>query len=420
MTPAVTPGAAPATRRELRVPAPAEAGTHLLVLLLAVILTQRLAIPLGSTAQLAVGVPLGLAVVGHGLATRQLRLDPIRTALYCLAVAGMVGVTVLASARQQSPSLTSLYLAVAIYALLAVQAPALDRHRREHLLDAFVTVMLAAAVVALVQLGLQYLGVPGRDWLAEVVPQRFLLQGYHTGDPLEYGSPLLRANGVVFLEPSFLSYFLGLAAVVALWRGRGPFTIGLLTLGFVPTSAGNGIVVLALGIAALLVGRRSRNLGALLLPAAATVALAVATPFGARFVTRVSELGQQDSSANLRLVEPYRRFGDVWLADPLSLVVGHGPGNGPGLINPTGLDGLLTPLLPKLVLEYGLLVSVVFLLFLLWSLLAGDPPPPWTLALLVSYAAVNASFLQPTLAVSTILFVHLMRARHDSTPIAMT
>jgi hypothetical protein len=413
MSEATTGSFVPTPRRARRLVVQAGPAGHVLALLLVIVLTQRLAIPLGGSIQLAVAVPLCLVVIGHGLVTRQLQLDGVRARLYALAMAGMVGVTVVASARQQSPALTSIFLVIALYAPLAIAAPTLSRTELTRIVDVFVVVMVIGATLALIQFAIQYLGVPGRDWLATLIPPDYLLRGYHTGDPLEYGSPIIRANGIVFLEPSFLSYFLGLAAVVALWRGRGPITMGVLLLGIVPTSAGNGLVILALGVAMILVGPRVRNLGALLLPAAAAVSLALATPFGARFAARASEFGQKGASANLRIIEPYVRFQKIWLDDSFAIILGHGAGSGPGLVNPLGTDGLLTPLLPKLVLEYGVFATGVFLLFLLWALLEGGGDRPWTLGLLVSYTVVNAAFLQPTLALATILFVHLLRGPAD-------
>ncbi len=393
---------------------PASATGHLIAILLVILLTQRLAVPLGEAGQLPVTVPLCLAVVAHGLSTNQLRLDRVRVSLFVIAMAGLVAVTVIAGVNRQSPSAMSLLMVAAIYLLLLVEAPKLTTREFNRVLDVFVVVMRWSSVLGLLQLAVQYAGVPGGDWLAPVVPADFLVQGYNSGDPLEYGSPIIRVNGLIFLEPSFLSFFLGLAAVVALWRGKGVLTVSLLLLGIIPTSAGNGVVVFGLGLAAISLSSRRGRLRMLVVPMAATLALAVATPFGNRFVSRTAEFGQSDASANLRIVEPYVRFFDLWLENAQAMVWGYGAGNSSGILNASQTDGLLTPILPKLVLEYGLFATVGFLLFLMWALFAGHGHGPWTAGLLISYAVVNAAFLQPTMALTTVVFVHLLRLPRQS------
>ncbi|MFC3686818.1 hypothetical protein [Aquipuribacter hungaricus] len=379
----------------------------LLALLLVVVLTQRLALPLGAT-QVPLTLVLCLALLAVGAVTGRLVLDRTRTRLYVAAMSTLVLLTVVALLRGLSPSLTSLVLLLLLYAVVAVRPARLDRAAVDRLLDAYTTLMVVVALVCLAQSATQYAGVPYRDWLSVVVPSELLVQGYNTGDPLSYGSDIVRVNGVLFLEPSFVSYFLGLAGVVALHRGRSTVVVALLLLGLVPTLAGNGVVTLVLGVAVLAAGPARRRLLVLVVPVLLAVVVAAVTPVGERFLTRLTEVGNEGSSLSLRLVEPYERLLPSWALDPAAVLLGYGAGAGTDA-TAAGTAGLLSPALPKLLLEYGGPGTVVFLLFLLWSLVAGGGARPWAPALLVSYLVLNAALLQVTLALTTVLFLHLLR-----------
>lgn len=380
----------------------------LVALVLVVVLTQRFALPLGGDDQLPLSLPLAAAVVGWGLLGGGLRLDRRRTRLYATAMAAVTVLTLLALARGASPSLFSFVLLLVVYAFVVVRPADLGRAEVDRVLSVFVGVMVVVAVVCSVQAAVQYVGVQHEDWLALAVPPELLLQGYNTGDPLSYGSPVYRVNGVLFLEPSFVSYFLGLAAVVALFQGRSSLVVGLLLVGLVPTLAGNGVVTLLLGAFVIALSPRRRNLVSLVLPMVAAVVVAFATPVAARFATRLTEGGSEGTSLSLRVVEPYGALLPPWLADPVTTLLGDGAGAATEYTS-GGAQGLLAPVVPKLLLEYGGIGAALFLLFLLWSLLAGGGERPWTLALMVSYLVLNAALLQVTLALATVLFVHLLR-----------
>jgi hypothetical protein len=272
-----------------------------------------------------------------------------------------------------------------------------------------VRIMSVLAVIGIVHAGVQYLGIPYDDWFARVVPEPFIMQGYNTGDPIAWDSPIYRTNGVVFLEPSFFSYFLGIAVVVALYRGNSVWTVSLLMVAIVPTLAGNGLLVVAAGIVALALGRHRRNLLVLVVPAGAAVLLALATPLADHFLTRVTEVSNPDSSSSMRLVQPYEMLWPPWLDDPVGLLLGNGAGSATDIVAASSVPGVLAPVLPKVFFEYGVIGAMAFLVFVLWSLVAGGGERPWAAGILVSYLALNAAFLQETFALSTILFVHILR-----------
>jgi hypothetical protein len=403
--------AAVQTERPPRAPqrhAPPRARTIVLMLLLVVLLGQRFGVPISDGQQIPASLLLATGVLGVGLFTGVLVLDRQRALLYIVAMTALTLLTFVSLARQQDPSLLSVLFAISLYALATVRASVLEAEDVRWLLDAFVRIMAILAIVGIAHAGLQYVGVPYEDWFARAVPEQLTMQGYNTGDPISWDSPIYRTNGVVFLEPSFFSYFLGIAVVVALYRGHSVWTVSLLMVAIVPTLAGNGLVVVAAGIVALALGRHRRRLMVLVFPFSAAILLALATPLADHFVSRITEVTSPDSSSSMRLVQPYQLLWPAWLDDPLGVLLGNGAGSATDIVAASQVPGVLAPVLPKLFFEYGVIGAMAFLVFFLWALWSGGGERPWAAGILVSYLALNAAFLQETFALSTILFVYLL------------
>jgi len=147
---------------------------------------------------------------------------------------------------------------------------------------------------------------------------------------------------------------------------------------------------------------------------ALAVALASATPLGATFVSRTTEVQQANSSTSLRLVQPYLRLLPPATESVEDVLLGHGPGSSDLYyeqnLPPEVVVGLLTPFFPKALYEYGAFGVLLICAFLLQIFFDGPRRrPPWLIGLLLVYLLINAALLQPTLAYLTILFLGLLR-----------
>jgi hypothetical protein len=335
-----------------------------------------------------------------------LQLDFVRYRLYVVACSVLLSLTLLAFVAGREPSLPSALLAVALYALAAFDF-SLRRSDINRVYDVFVRVMTVAAVVSLLQGAVQYAGVKYRDWVGDLLPQALIIPNYNSGDPLAYGSSIYRVNGLLFLEPSFLSYFLGIAVVVALQRRAAWWKVALLLAGMVPTLAGNGFVIVLPAIV-LLFAVADRGVRRLAIPLVFAAVLALVTPVGSRLVDRVDEINSPGSSGYLRMVAPYTVVIPPVLDDPSAMVVGFGAGRASDYAADFGPDSLIVPYLPKLLFEYGLVGTLAFSLFALSVFLTGVRRP-LVPGLLLAYFVVNAAFLQAPIALTTILFVVILR-----------
>lgn len=374
--------------------------------MLAIVLGQRFGIPVGGGEQLSISLAVVLFLVTYGTVSAVLQLDFIRFRLYVIASTALLSLTLLAFVAGREPSLPSALLAVALYALAAFDF-SLRRSDIDRVWDIFIQVMTIAAVVSLVQAAVQYVGVEYRDWVGDLVPDPLIIQGYNSGDPLAYGSEIYRVNGLVFLEPSFLSYFLGIAVVVALQRRAAWWRVALLLAGMVPTLAGNGIVILIPAIV-LLFALEDRGVWRLAAPLILAAVLALVTPIGGRLVDRIDEVNSPGSSAYLRLVAPYTVLIPPVLEDPVAMLIGFGAGHAEGYASDFGPKSVLSPYLPKLLYEYGVIGTAAFSLFALSVFLTGIRRP-LVPGLLFAYFVLNAALLQAPIALTTILCIVVLR-----------
>jgi hypothetical protein len=335
----------------------------------------------------------------------------ISTALaFIAAFGGVVASVLLHGFVGMQDSLYSVFLLCSIYAGGVFTFKNLENAELVAVLRVFVRVMTGVAVVAVAIFLAQFVGWHYSDLLAEVIPQQFLEQGYVTSYPIAAGSDIYRSNGIVFLESSFCSLFLGVAVLCQIAiNPRRVSTLLVLVAAMGTCMAGSGLVIVLVGLAASLYRRRTRS-SIKSLAALGIIALAILiSPLGQSFVERTGEFGRQGSSASLRFVQPYDEYPpEVWKA-PL---FGHGAGSTSRFAEATGNPGLIATPPLKLGYEYGLVVTALFLIFL-FRIFQRSAVSGLRSALAVQYFFINNALNQPVLALLCIFFLTTMRVRQQ-------
>lgn len=366
------------------------------LLIVTITLFQRFVVP-GTVVSVALPVAFLVLV---GLAARgQLKADVTRVALYLAAVAASLLCTVAVSAGSgPAPSFTSLLLLLVLYIPLCFRVKDRLRDQFPRVLEFFQRIMLVGAVFCVLQTAVQLAGVGYEDLFDAYLPPTLIFTEYNTTYPIYYGSPILKANGVVFLEPSFASQFLAIAIIVQLMLdGRRWGRLALFGTALLATVSGTGIALLGVGLVVLAV-RRGGRWTARALTAAFLVGLAVSlTPVGALLAERTGESSTSGSSGNARFVAPYVVIADAIGRDESVFLVGRGAGtvdSDVGFFNPRGLL-VNYPALPKFIGEYGVPTALVFLAFILTVLLRNVPSPTLGLMAATVYFVLSGSLLQP-------------------------
>ena len=200
------------------------------------------------------------------------------------------------------------------------------------------------------------------------------MQDFVISYPITWNSPIYKSNAWFALEPSFLSYLLGVALICAVLGRRNIVVVSVIAVGLLCTAAGSGIAV----VAVFLVVELLRGRGLLLLrywPAAAILAVAgVATGIGELIVDRVDEAGSARSSTTLRAIEPYLHLLPQWMSDVGKVLVGGGPGSSQRAVQDLGIMGLLVPTPAKMLYDYGLVGGLLMLAMIVACFVRSHSP----------------------------------------------
>lgn len=199
----------------------------------------------------------------------------------------------------------------------------------------------------------QLVGIPYRDWLFDILPDSLHVTGFAISYPISYGHSIWKSNGWIMLEPSFMSFTLGVCFMTALLtRARG-WKVIMLGLGLITTVAGSGFAIIGLGVIGMLLCGQGSLLRKYVVPGIVTAAIAVPTALGQVLLSRVTEVGDTNSSAALRSFEPYLYLIPRWVSEPWGVWVGYGAGSSRHAVEASGTDGLIAPTIGKVFFEYG-------------------------------------------------------------------
>lgn len=364
------------------------------VVVVVIVALQRLVVP-GTGVSLVVPVTF-VALVLLGL-KGQLVVDARRGILYLVAVAACTAATLCSgTVFGATTSLTSLGLLLAVWLPLCFRLVDGLRAQFPRCLELFGKLMLVAAVVCVLQLVVQVAGLRWGDPLT-VLPAGWTAADFNLTYPIYYGSSILKSNGFLFLEPSFASQFLAMAILVQILLGRQRWRIPVLAAGLLTTVSGTGIVLLAVGLAVLVVRRGGAWAARAVLAVVVAVVAVAVSPLAGLFAERALETAEAGSSGNTRFVTPFVTVGHAVLADDSILLVGRGAGSvtRDAVFNPPGVAVNYTAV-PKLVAEYGIVAAGCFLAFLATVLLWRVPSPTLGIAALVMVLLLSGALLQAT------------------------
>ncbi|WP_369130685.1 hypothetical protein [Modestobacter roseus] len=372
-------------------------------LLVLVLLTQRLLIPVGAS-PVQVSLLLTYGVVGLLVIGGLFRVDQLRAELLGLAAVLCLAATVVASVTGATVSVTSLGLLLALYLLWTLRVGPGHTETLQRVARNFVLVMVVFALIGVAQLASQLVGLWSyTDYLGELLPRDFYSQTYNTNIPLAYGSDVHKGNAFVFLEPSFLSQFCALGAIVAVVTRAPSWQVVVLVAGVFSAVSGTGIILL-LCAGVLVLVRAWWLIRPVHLVTLGALALGVlVSPVAPLLLERVGETGQTGSSGYLRFVQPYTEVANAMIAEPMRFLVGAGAGSVERLL-PSVRDGelgqaVVYTIVPKLLFEYGLLAGGAFVLFIVLALLDRGAWRVVPGSVLVMIFFLSGSLLQPHTAI---------------------
>ncbi|MEZ0492487.1 hypothetical protein AB2L28_09590 [Kineococcus sp. TBRC 1896] len=367
-------------------------------LIVSITLLQRFGLPLGGV-QLSVSVLVALAGLGYLLHHGDVVENRPATRVFVLAVAAAFLCAGIVLFRTGEGAITSLVYLPVIWVVFTFRLHPARHHLYERVLARFEAFMLVFAAVGILQTAGQALGVWSyRDFVLSAVPRTVLFTGYNTSYPIEYGNPIIKANGFVFLEPSIYAQFLAIALLAVLVRRAAWWRVVVLAIALVCTISGTGLLFAGFGVLLLMLRRGGRWTARIVVAVVVAIPIALATPFGSIIAERAGETSQTNSSGSLRFVQPYGQILQTWGDRPWSVLVGDGAGRADRLADeifqatrlPINFSGLA-----KLVLEYGLPAAVLFGVFAALALVRRSPSPTLAGAGVFANAFLTGALLQP-------------------------
>lgn len=366
-------------------------------------LVQRLSIP---NLSIPIITPLMFVWMVLVLWARVAEVNARRLLLWLLAtsVSGSLVILQVLFVSQPFVSVNSWAFWVAIWLPLVLQLRRRDAGTYRRALRGIGHVGLGMGALSLLFTLTQLVGIDYRDWVGQIVPSPFLVNGYVISYPIVYGSELYKSNAWITLEPSFLSFMLGVCVVAAILARLHWVKVMVIFAGLLCTTAGSGLAIVIAFAVLTVVSGRARRLRSYAVPGIALGALFTTTLLGEAITGRLTEVGNSRSSTSLRTIEPYLYLWPQWTADPLVPFIGRGPGSSAWVIDNLGILGLLVPSPAKMLFDYGL-IGGILLVALMASAFIRTPEPVFALALALSMFTVQAA--APPLVVCVLIAVSL-------------
>lgn len=236
--------------------------------------------------------------------------------------------------------------------------------------------VLICAFFAILQMVLQLFGVTLE--LVSFLPKSMLACNVYNCFPLlhdsagafsqhSFLSTIHKANGLFFLEPSFLSQFMALAIVIEVLYLKSVVRTILFGLALILSFSGTGLLMLLFsGILYLILSNKNRikQVGCLALLLIFFVMILGYTDYGSYVFWRVADLlnfKEQNSSAYIRFYAPFVAMYKVAINSFLF-------GNGAGLQNVSQLNMVISPNLtpiPQVFVYYGFFATVLYIAYIL-------------------------------------------------------
>jgi hypothetical protein len=356
-----------------------------------IVATQKLAVPLGSSnrTQVALALILEFGMLFYLYANGRAFIHRIRL-IWFLAIAGLaVLLNVFRPAVDYSPP--ALLLFITILSMYVFVIPITSEQYRRLMQNFVVMGMIASGLVWVDWVTqLAHLGMPNVETF---VPKLFLYREYNYLKQMWWGALKFAPNGVVFLEPSHVSQFIGMALIVEAALFQRVKRMVFLAISLLASFGGTGLLLCVICSPLLLFRLKPVVIfaGLVALPAVLVVALQL----GAldNIAKRSGEIGGKNASATIRFVLPIEAATGALTGPTDAFLGGKGPGTMPKGLSATASFAWAP--YAKLIVEYGFPIFVLWIGFLLYCNFPRGIPAVIGLAGFTQFFLLNGSLGVP-------------------------
>ena len=370
------------------------------LVLFSLIFLQRFAIPVEEF-QISLVLLFSVVSVMILFFSNKIEIDKKRLAIYLCAISGLCIASIYGLLTVKDVGLTSLLSVVAFY------IPFLFINKNKGTLTYIFSVyqgsIIVVAILGIFQFFLQFTSLGFIDPIQHL-PEPFLLSNYNTQNPLYFGSPYIKANGLFLLEPSFYSKMLAIGIVIEFLTKKRLMMMVLFFIGMLFSFSGTGFIILAIASIPILLKLKPFKMMILVVMVSIPIFFLFDKGYGDVFIDRIKEFNTPDTSANVRFVAPWLTYKEfIELEDPGTILFGLGAGT---LTDFHGkeytFDELSTAyhtahpsVFIKLFVEYGIIGGLLFVFFLIYTFLSSTQNKLLTAVLFINYSFLANSLLEP-------------------------
>ena len=262
--------------------------------------------------------------------------------------------------------------------------------------------MVAVALIVIGQQAIQYT-IGSQYWpnLDRIIPEAFLYPGFAYLRPYAWNSPYFEPNGIFFLEPSILSFYLAVAFVIEVLWFQETWRLALYGAAILGCLAITGPLTLLLTSPLWVGSLQTKKLLILGIIGASLIATALWGGWLDALLARSGELTSDSSSGYARIILPLQSIVEH-LDNTDMLTTGHGPGSSPHVTD------LVQWPFSKLLYEYGLLTAILFHVFFLVCLFDRPPSRALCCVMIIPYLFFGGGFVAHSNVMPLLLFGSLL------------
>lgn len=376
--------------------------TLCVLILLCVTLFQKVALP-GTGGALSISTIIVPMLFMSGWLLGVLLLD-IYAFLAFSAFIASAGLSLYLNGGLTKISISSIALLTLVQSMLCFKRnPEATGFRRAG--DFFVNWMFVLAIVGIIQYVAQYIVGPKIAFAVDFyMPPDMLVKVFNNLNPLYYGSPYYKSNGVFFAEPSIFSQCVGMALVTEFATRQRPLRVIVFLIALLCSFSGTGMIVLALfGTFQIL---KKVNVGVLV---AGGILLGIVVVMGGALqldalTNRINEFATPNSSGHARFISIFGLLDAVTFTNSTWALFGTGPGT---ISNYFSLLPYLVfdPTWGKIIFEYGVLGAAGYIYY--FTIAVSGPASPYRGPLILIYFLLGGYFLDASiLALIAVLLVY--------------
>jgi hypothetical protein len=291
-----------------------------------------------------------------------------------------------------SNMLPSYLLLLVLYGLLTLaRSSTQDKYRQT--LQAFQLIALTLSSLAIVQFAAQFV-IDGRKLIQfyGLFPAYVFTQRFNTIIPIG-GSSLIKSNGIFLLEPSTMSQIAAIGILTEVVAFRRPRYLAVMAAALLLSYSGTGLALLIGFVPLAVLRNKAARPPVLLVVGAAIALLATGLIDLTAFTSRIGEFENTRASGFQRFVSPLWLGRDFFeTASPSALLFGNGPGTTDAFVAANWYWGFAVTWL-KLIYEYGLIGTSLFICFLASCLRNSACPGILLAAILFQYTFLGGLLL---------------------------